>query len=330
MSKDSEKTYIFCITYPNFDFSSYYAILKLPLFTKGGTIMKRTKFLLSTIIISLLLSNGVKVNASTIWEHYFGIDEKCNSVWYEGAECDGEPKTSDDGWTAKLKSIGWGGIWGAQISTKDIPYIVMGQKYQLKCKLMSTNCDKWVFIKISTGNLYAYGKWIRLIRNQLTTIDETFIAATNANQITFGFGGEFGDRESTDGIVHYSFAYGGQAVIALNSDRDAKYATTVSCSDFYLGPVIGKTSLSKVKRTSKKAQITLKKVSNAHGYQIQYSTTKKFKAKKTKTITTKKTTYTIKKLKKSTKYYVRARAYKKVSGKKVYGNWSKTKTILKK
>ena len=33
------------------------------------------------------------------------------------------------------------------------------------------------------------------------------------------------------------------------------------------------------------------------------------------------------KLKKKKKYYVRVRAYKSVSGKKVYGAWSKVKTV---
>ena len=45
----------------------------------------------------------------------------------------------------------------------------------------------------------------------------------------------------------------------------------------------------------------------------------KFKQRKTKV--------KISKLKKKKKYYVRVRAYKSVSGKKVYGAWSKVKTV---
>lgn len=72
--------------------------------------MKKLKLILCIIIIFGLIINFdiIDVNAFSIWEHYFGMDEKCKTVWYEGAECDGEPTTSADGWTAKLKSIGWG------------------------------------------------------------------------------------------------------------------------------------------------------------------------------------------------------------------------------
>ncbi len=71
-----------------------------------------------------------------------------------------------------------------------------------------------------------------------------------------------------------------------------------------------------------KASLTAKwkKVSDADGYQIAYSTSKKMKGKKTKLIKKKKVV--LKKLKKRT-YYVRVRAYKTENAKKVYGAWSK-------
>ena len=74
----------------------------------------------------------------------------------------------------------------------------------------------------------------------------------------------------------------------------------------------------------KKVKLTWKKVSEAKGYQVQYSQKKKFPSKKTKKKTTTKRTLTIKKLKKKKTYYFRVRAYKrKASGSKVYGTWSK-------
>lgn len=78
----------------------------------------------------------------------------------------------------------------------------------------------------------------------------------------------------------------------------------------------------------KKLRVVLKKSKGASGYEVAYSTDKKFK-KNVKKMTTKKTACTIKnKVKKNRVYYVRARAYKfNASGKKVYGSWSAKKSI---
>lgn len=76
----------------------------------------------------------------------------------------------------------------------------------------------------------------------------------------------------------------------------------------------------------KKAKVTLKKIKGVNGYQIKYSTSKKFKKATTKT--TKKITYTIKKLSKNKKYYIKARAYRLVNKKKYYGSWSKVKKVI--
>lgn len=85
--------------------------------------------------------------------------------------------------------------------------------------------------------------------------------------------------------------------------------------------------ISKVQNVSgKMIKVTVKKVSGADGYQIQYST--KSNMKSAKTVTSSKTTTTISKLSKGKKYYVRVKAYKKDStGKKVAGKWSKVKNF---
>ena len=65
------------------------------------------------------------------------------------------------------------------------------------------------------------------------------------------------------------------------------------------------------------------------GYQIQVATDKKFKKNK-KTVTVAKqnaSKKTVKKLKSKKKYYVRVRSYKIVNGEKVYGKWSKIKSV---
>jgi len=90
-------------------------------------------------------------------------------------------------------------------------------------------------------------------------------------------------------------------------------------------------TISKLKAGKKKITVKLKKVSGANGYQVQYSTNKKFKKnKKSKNISKKTTKKTISKLSAKKKYYVRIRAYRKVNGKKIYSGWSKVKSVTTK
>lgn len=84
-------------------------------------------------------------------------------------------------------------------------------------------------------------------------------------------------------------------------------------------------------KSSKSRQmiVSWKKDTRATGYQIMYSTDKKFR-KNVKTVNIKKykTTHcTVKKLARNKRYYVRVRSYKKVSGGKLYGSWSSTKNV---
>ena len=91
---------------------------------------------------------------------------------------------------------------------------------------------------------------------------------------------------------------------------------------------VAKASLTSAKNSkSKQILLKYKKVSGAKGYEISYSTNKKFKKVVTKKNTAK-TSYTISKLKKGKIYYVRIRAYRMDStGKKVYGKYSSMKKV---
>lgn len=102
----------------------------------------------------------------------------------------------------------------------------------------------------------------------------------------------------------------------------------------YVSNTAKKSSIVKLTKGKKNFKIKWKKVTGAKGYQVQYSTSKKFAKKGTVTKTysgNKKFTKTIKKLKSKKTYYVRVRAYKtkKVNGKtiKLYSGWSKSKSI---
>ena len=85
--------------------------------------------------------------------------------------------------------------------------------------------------------------------------------------------------------------------------------------------------ISSVKVGKKKATVKWKKISSVKGYRIQYSTSKKFTSKTTKSKYTTKTSIKIKKLKSKKTYYFRVKAYKKnAANKKVYSkSWSKVK-----
>ena len=118
------------------------------------------------------------------------------------------------------------------------------------------------------------------------------------------------------------------------------YAVTVKFQGNYSGTVRKtftikpkSTSISKLTAGRKKFTVKWKKqATQTTGYQIQYSTSLKFKNAKTVTVSKNKTTgKTVSKLEAKKKYYVRIRTYKmvKAGGKstKIYSSWSKAKTV---
>lgn len=94
-------------------------------------------------------------------------------------------------------------------------------------------------------------------------------------------------------------------------------------------PVTVKKTTCSAKNSKGKLKITWKKKSGITGYQVQYSTSKKFKNAKTKTIKNVRTvSKTYKAIKKGKKHYVRVRTYKIVNGRKYYSSWSKVKSAV--
>lgn len=94
-------------------------------------------------------------------------------------------------------------------------------------------------------------------------------------------------------------------------------------------PILKKTSTPKIKKTKKNVKVSYKKVDGANGYQIVYGTNKKITKGKKSVLVRKGTTTSKKftKLKKGKRYYFKVRAYKTVNGKKVYGAYSKIKSV---
>lgn len=95
---------------------------------------------------------------------------------------------------------------------------------------------------------------------------------------------------------------------------------------------VARVTLKSVKNVrTKSIVVNWKKIKGVSGYQITYSTSRKFDKKSTKIITISKASTvskTIKKLKKGKKYYVKVRAFRKdKNSKKVYGSYSVIKSV---
>lgn len=121
-----------------------------------------------------------------------------------------------------------------------------------------------------------------------------------------------------------------------------KYTVTVTFKGNYSGTVSKTftinpkaTAITKLTKPGKK-QIKVtwqKRTAQVTGYEIQYSTTKNFTKKTTKTLKVKSyktNTKTIKQLKAKKKYWVKIRTYKTVGKKTYYSAWSKTRTVTTK
>lgn len=130
---------------------------------------------------------------------------------------------------------------------------------------------------------------------------------------------------SSDGKVTIAKNFVGKAELTISAAETQNYKKAVRKIILTVNPA--KVRLMSAKST-KRRKLTLRwtKNKNADGYQIQYSTSAKFKkGAKTKNIKgVKKISKTIPKVKKGT-YYVRVRAYKKVSKKTFYSGWSNIK-----
>ena len=91
---------------------------------------------------------------------------------------------------------------------------------------------------------------------------------------------------------------------------------------------LGKATVNSVKKVKAgKAKISIKNIAGAEGYQYKYSSTKNFKKGTVIVKTTKKNVLITKKFKKNQKCYVKVRAYKTVNKVRVYGKWSKVKSV---
>ena len=118
----------------------------------------------------------------------------------------------------------------------------------------------------------------------------------------------------------------GKATITVTAKATSTYSKCVKKSTVYGVPK--KPETKKLTAGKKRFTVQWKKDKKADGYQVQYSTDKKFKKNvKSVNVSKKSTKATVKKLKKGKTYRVRIRSYKKINGKKYYSGWSKMKSV---
>ena len=140
-------------------------------------------------------------------------------------------------------------------------------------------------------------------------------------------------KNGTDYTVSYSSGCKNVGRYTVKVTLKGNYSGTKSLT-YNINPK--GTSVSKVTAAKKGFKATWKKqATQTTGYQVQYSTSSKFKSAKTVTISKNKTTSkSVSKLSAKKKYYVRVRTYKtvKINGKnvKLYSGWSKAKSVTTK
>lgn len=130
-----------------------------------------------------------------------------------------------------------------------------------------------------------------------------------------------------NGKVTIAKNFVGKATITITSKVTKNYKATTKKVTVTVNPA--KVKLTSVKNyKGKKLKASWKKNTKVTGYQIQYSTSSKFKSAKTVTVKGYKSiSKTITKLTKNKKYYVRVRTYKTVSKVNYYSGWSNVKSI---
>ena len=135
-------------------------------------------------------------------------------------------------------------------------------------------------------------------------------------------------KVDSDGKVTIAKKFIGKAEIMIRSASTQNYNAASKTIAVTVNPP--GTSIKKVKNTGrKKATVFWKKSGVATGYEIQYSTNKKFKSGIKSKIVKKKGTakLVLPSLKKGKTYLVRIRTYKTVNNEKFYSLWSKAKSV---
>ena len=266
------------------------------------------------------------------------------AAYWGGAGAKASIKESGDLLSIKLDEIN-GAEWSVQ-ALNDVSGLEKGKEYKYEIVLNSTK-DITVQTKENNSNSELISN--DLIAGKTQTVTGTFISSGDVASVLL----ELGKGGESDAVVNIVSVKVVEVVKATENNTTqqvtsneattevatqpstqltTQVATTKNGSD--KAPTVAKASVKKAtkKKSAKKIKITLKKITNASGYQVQISKSKKFKkvlVKKTikKLKLVKKAVFTVKssKIKNKKKLWVRARAYIVFNGKVIYGSWSKAK-----
>lgn len=131
-------------------------------------------------------------------------------------------------------------------------------------------------------------------------------------------------KVTSAGKVTIAKNFSGRAKITITAAKAGIYNAATKTITVVVKPA--KVTVGTAKNSAAgKIALTWKKAVGAEGYQIQYSTTKNFKSKKTGT--TKNLKATLSKLTKGKIYYVRIRSYKKDAGGNLFSAWTSFKAV---
>ncbi|MBR1751142.1 MAG: leucine-rich repeat protein [Ruminococcus sp.] len=244
--------------------------------------------------------------------------------------------------SSKLESIGWECFLGcSELKSIIIPKTVKSISVDAYGVNMDENGE---YSKYDNTVIYGYSKTaaedyankngikfiaIASVKNAAVTLSKTsytYSGKAKKPAVTVKLG-KTTLKKGTDYTVTYkNNTKVGKATVTINGI--GAYEGKISKA-FKINPK--STTVKKVTSPKKKQlKVTYKKIAGVTGYQVTYSTSKKFAASKTKTAAVKgaaKTSKTIKSLRSGKTYYIKIRAYKTVSGKKYYSAYTKAKKI---
>lgn len=263
---------------------------------KGFTKKILASVLAVTLVIGLTTTSFAGIFGGKYWETYFAVNENLDPAHsFEGVEVSSFKETANS-FTANIEKIGWQGVWGGQVKKKIS--VTKGQTYVLSFKASSAKIDKFIYVKVGSDEALAYSFWVKLPRGKTQTVTKVFKAAASNNEfLTFGIGGEFGDREpyDKDGKVRYEVFkkdMGKPATYLKTNDckpGDSASPTVITVKDFSFSKAPGKVSIKKAKALGKKkVKVTWKKQTGAKKYEVMVGKAKKTTAKTSITMKAKK------------------------------------------